>query len=94
MAKIISSLRKLSAKVLKSSSLSTSSPLAVKRAKVLNDKSSFHVKEAYKALRTNIVFSIPHDGAKKIIVTSALAGDVKCAVYYGYGASRLFYFNS
>ena len=73
MAKLISGLRKISAKLLKNSTLSTSSPLAVKRAKVLNDKSSFHVKEAYKALRTNIVFSIPHDGAKKIVVTSALA---------------------
>ena len=62
MAKIVSNIRKISAKLLKNSSMNTSSPLAVKRAKVLGEKSSFHVKEAYKALRTNVVFSVPHDG--------------------------------
>ena len=77
MANIVSGLRKISSKFLKRSAVNTSSPLVVKRAKVLNDKSSFHVKEAYKALRTNVVFTIPHDGAKKIIVTSALAGEGK-----------------
>lgn len=77
MANMVSNLRKISSKFLKSSVVSTGSPLIVKRAKVLNDKSSFHVKEAYKALRTNVVFTIPHDGAKKIIVTSALAGEGK-----------------
>lgn len=77
MAKLISNLRKIPSKVLKTGNLNTGSPLVVKRAKVLNDKSSFHVKEAYKALRTNVVFTIPHEGAKKIIVTSALAGEGK-----------------
>ena len=77
MPKIISTLRKLPAKILKKGISTQSSPLVVKRARVLNDKSSFHVKEAYKALRTNVVFTIPHDGAKKIIVTSALAGEGK-----------------
>ena len=77
MANIVSNLRKISSKFLKNSVVNTGSPLVVKRAKVLNDKSSFHVKEAYKALRTNVVFTIPHDGAKKIIVTSALAGEGK-----------------
>jgi len=77
MANIISSIRKISSKMTKKPYMGTNSPLIVKRAKVLNEKSSFHVKEAYKALRTNIVFSIPHDGAKKIIVTSALAGEGK-----------------
>ena len=77
MANIVSNLRKISSKLVKGSAVNTSSPLIVKRAKVLNDKSSFHVKEAYKALRTNVVFTIPHDGAKKIIVTSALAGEGK-----------------
>ena len=77
MANLISGLRKIPAKLLKKGSVHTSSPLVVKRAKVLNDKSSFHVKEAYKALRTNVVFTIPHDGAKRIIVTSALAGEGK-----------------
>ena len=77
MPNIISTLRKLPSKILKRGIATQGSPLVVKRAKVLNDKSSFHVKEAYKALRTNVVFTIPHDGAKRIIVTSALAGEGK-----------------
>jgi len=77
MANIVSNLRKFSSKFLRKDAINAGSPLIVKRAKVLNDKSSFHVKEAYKALRTNIVFTIPHDGAKRIIVTSALAGEGK-----------------
>ena len=77
MAGIISALRKVSGKIAGRVSPSANTPLIVKRAKVLNDKSPFHVKEAYKALRTNVVFSVTHDGAKKIIVTSALAGEGK-----------------
>ena len=77
MANFISGLRKFSLKFTKNGALSAGSPLVVKKAKVLNDKSSFHVKEAYKAPRTNVVFTIPREGAKKIIVTSALAGEGK-----------------
>lgn len=77
MTNFISGLRKFSAKLTKKGSLGSGSPIVVKRAKVLNDKSSFHVKEAYKALRTNVVFTIPREGAKRIIVTSALAGEGK-----------------
>lgn len=44
---------------------------------VLNGNAHFFVKEAYKALRTNIVFSLPFDECKKIAVTSALAGEGK-----------------
>lgn len=77
MANFVSNMRKLPTKLMKKGAMGSSSPLVVKRARILNDKSSFHVKEAYKALRTNIVFAIPHDGAKRIIVTSALAGEGK-----------------
>ncbi len=77
MANIVSNMRKFSSKLLRKDAINAGSPVSMKRAKVLNDKSSFHVKEAYKALRTNIVFTIPHDGAKRIIVTSALAGEGK-----------------
>ncbi len=77
MANFISNMRKIPTKLAKKAPVTTASPLIVKRARILNDKSSFHVKEAYKALRTNIVFAIPHDGAKRIIVTSALAGEGK-----------------
>ena len=44
---------------------------------ILNAGAPFFVREAYKALRTNIVFSLPFDECKKIAVTSALAGEGK-----------------
>ncbi len=47
------------------------------REKVLNNKSTFHVREAYKVLRTNLIFSLPSDKCKKIIITSALASEGK-----------------
>lgn len=47
------------------------------REKILSPKSSFQVKEAYKALRTNIIFSLPMEGCKKLIVTSSLASEGK-----------------
>ncbi len=47
------------------------------REKVLNNKTSFHVREAYKALRTNLIFSLPSEQCKKIIITSALASEGK-----------------
>lgn len=48
-----------------------------KRKFIINDKTSFQIKEAYKALRTNIIFSLPEEDNNKIIVTSALAGEGK-----------------
>lgn len=47
------------------------------REKVLNAESSFYIKEAYKTLRTNITFSMPHEGCKKFLVTSSLAAEGK-----------------
>ena len=47
------------------------------REKILSDKASFQVKEAYKALRTNIIFSLPMEGCTKIIITSSLASEGK-----------------
>ncbi len=47
------------------------------REKILNNKSTFHVREAYKALRTNLIFSLPSADCKKIIITSALASEGK-----------------
>ncbi len=47
------------------------------REKILNSKTSFHVREAYKVLRTNLIFSLPSDACKKIIITSALASEGK-----------------
>ncbi len=45
--------------------------------KILNDDSPFYVKEAYKTLRTNIMFSLPMSGCKIIAVTSSLASEGK-----------------
>lgn len=47
------------------------------REKILNKKTPFHVREAYKALRTNLIFSLPSVACKKIIMTSALASEGK-----------------
>ncbi len=77
MTGFVSFVRKLLGKIIKKTNVGNNSPLVVKRARVLNAKSSFHVKEAYKALRTNIVFSLPQSKAKRIVVTSALAGEGK-----------------
>lgn len=43
-----------------------------RKAMVLNDKTDFVVKEAYKATRTNIMFSLPDEKCKIIGVTSAV----------------------
>lgn len=44
---------------------------------LLTEDSPFAVQEAYKTLRTNIMFSIPGDNCKKIIITSAMQGESK-----------------
>ena len=44
---------------------------------LLGDKTAFHVKEAYKALRTNVMFSVPDEGCKVIGVTSAVPSEGK-----------------
>lgn len=46
-------------------------------AAILNNDTPFHVKEAYKALRTNIMFSLPEEGCKVVAVTSPLPADGK-----------------
>ncbi len=48
-----------------------------KRRKIINGETSFSVREAYKVLRTNVMFSIPKKNCKRIIVTSSVAGDGK-----------------
>lgn len=47
---------------------------------LLSDKSSFTVKEAYKTLRTNVMFSLPGKGSKCLGVVSADRGDGKSSV--------------
>lgn len=44
---------------------------------VLNEKSDFSSLEAYKALRTNLRYTLCHEGCKKIMVSSATPGDGK-----------------
>ena len=45
---------------------------------LLSDKSNFNTIEAYKAIRTNIIFTLGTSrGCKKIIVTSAIPGEGK-----------------
>lgn len=47
------------------------------REKVLASDSSFQVREAYKTLRTNLIFSLPQEGCKKICITSSIASEGK-----------------
>lgn len=47
------------------------------KAFILNEETSFHVQEAYKASRTNTMFSIPGKGCKKVVVTSSFPGEGK-----------------
>ena len=44
---------------------------------VVTPESSFHVQEAYKATRTNIMFSLAGKGCKKIVVTSSFPEEGK-----------------
>lgn len=44
---------------------------ALQRRRILSEKSSFYVQEAYRTLRTNISFSLPGDGCKCLCVTSS-----------------------
>ena len=48
-----------------------------KRRAILSENSDFSVKEAYKTLRTNIRFSLPEGGCKKLCVTSGLPSEGK-----------------
>ena len=48
------------------------------RSKIIDDKTSFNVKEAYKALRTNIIFSLSkEDKCKRVMLSSSLASEGK-----------------
>ncbi|MCC8099821.1 MAG: CpsD/CapB family tyrosine-protein kinase [Clostridiales bacterium] len=47
---------------------------------ILGADTPFAVSEAYKALRTNVIFSLPGDGAKVIGITSSSRGEGKSTV--------------
>lgn len=47
------------------------------RRNILTNHSSFHVQEAYRALRTNVRFSLSGKGCKKLCITSCSAGEGK-----------------
>ena len=47
------------------------------KEKVLSADTTFQVREAYKTLRTNVIFSLPQEGCKRICVTSSIASEGK-----------------
>lgn len=51
--------------------------LAEERKHILNEKTPFAAQEAYKNLRTNLMFSTAGDGCKVILVTSPEQGEAK-----------------
>lgn len=44
---------------------------------LLSENSPFAVQEAYKTIRTNIMFSLPEERCKKIVISSSLQGEAK-----------------
>ncbi len=58
----------------------TKTALFDQKKMILSDKSPFTVKEAYKTLRTNVMFSLPGSDSKCIGVVSADRGDGKSSV--------------
>lgn len=44
---------------------------------LIDDQTNFNIKEAYKAARTNIMFSIHGEGCKKIVITSSYPAEGK-----------------
>jgi len=47
------------------------------KKRLLDDKTRFDVKESYKELRTNVMFSLTGDNCKKIAITSSIAAEGK-----------------
>lgn len=47
------------------------------RQRIIREGTGFHVREAYKAARTNIMFALAGKGCKKISITSASSGEGK-----------------
>ncbi|MGN1097672.1 MAG: CpsD/CapB family tyrosine-protein kinase, partial [Clostridia bacterium] len=64
---------------LKRGKISTADTMSIeeKRSFIINNDTPFQVREAYKALRTNLIFSLPEEGSNKIIVSSSLASEGK-----------------
>lgn len=61
----------------KSVKVETGSSFSSQRRHILNKNSSFHVREAYKTLRTNIRFFLHGEGCKRICITSGAMGEGK-----------------
>ncbi len=64
----------------KKKALSVKEPRFDREKLLLSDKSSFALQEAYKSLRTNVIFSLPGSECKCIGITSADRGDGKSSV--------------
>lgn len=44
---------------------------------LLREDTNFNIKEAYKAARTNVMFSVPGEGCKKVVITSSYPAEGK-----------------
>ena len=67
-----------SLKPMKSSKKNRKSP--ARTVYILGNKTPFPVREAYKAARTNIMFSLPQPGCKTVLFTSSAAAEGKTTV--------------
>lgn len=52
---------------------------------LLTEESPFAVQEAYKTLRTNLIFSVPGEGCKRIVITSGMQGEAKSTTLVNLG---------
>lgn len=54
-----------------------SHPTTERKSFLLDDQTAFVVQEAYKSLRTNVIFALPGSSCKCIGITSSMSGDGK-----------------
>lgn len=52
---------------------------------LLSEESPFAIQEAYKTIRTNIMFSLPEEKCKKIVVTSSVQAEAKSTTVVNLG---------
>lgn len=65
----------------------TKKTISVDEKHILNDKTPFAVQEAYKALRTSLIFSTAQEGCQVILVTSSEQGETKSTTAVNLGLS-------
>jgi len=61
----------------KTAAITDAAQRKINSLRILNDKTTFDVRESFNELRTNIVFSMSSKGTKKVLITSSIASEGK-----------------